>query len=241
MRKVLIDHVQPGMKLARSIFTSDGNVLLGSGVELSQRYIKRLKGKGIFHIYIEDELSQGIEIDDVITDETRTQAKAIVKKVMFDIIEKDTISEASQITSVVNRIVDELLESKDVLVNLNDMRLMDEYTFGHCVNVCVLSVMTGIAMGYNQLRLRDLGVGALLHDIGKMKISADILKKPGRLTEDEYKEIKMHTILGFDILRQCDDISKVSANTALGHHERCDGTGYPNKLHKNQIHEFSKN
>jgi len=240
MRKIQIDYAKPGMILARSIFTSDGNVLLGCGVRLNQRYIDRLKEKGIYHIYIEDELSQGIEIIDVITDETRIKAKEIVRSVMFDIAKGYEISDAYQVTKIVNQIVDELLENKDVLVNLNDMRLMDDYTFGHCVNVCVLSVMTGIAMGYNQLRLRELGVGALLHDIGKMKIPISLLNKPGQLTDDEYNEIKRHTILGFDILRNCDAISKTSANTALAHHERCDGTGYPNGLMKDQIHDFSK-
>ena len=240
MRKVQIDYVKPGMKLARSIFTSNGNILLGCGVELTQRYIDWLKEKGIFNVYIEDDISEGIEIKDVISDETRIRAEKIVKNVMVDIIENNQISEEFQIKKVVNQIVDELLENKDVLVNLNDMRLMDEYTFGHCVNVCVLSIMTGIAMGYNELRLRDLGVGALLHDVGKMRIPVSILKKPGRLTDNEYDEIKRHTILGFDILRNCDAISKISANTALTHHERCDGTGYPNGLHKDEIHEFSK-
>ena len=240
MRKIHINCAKPGMILARSIFASDGNVLLGSWVELNQRYIDRLKEKGVYHIYIEDELSQGIEVVDVIADETRIKAKGIVKSVMFDVAKDNEINDAYRITKIVNQIVDELLENKDVLINLSDMRLIDDYTFGHCVNVCVLSVMTGIAMGYNQLRLRELGVGALLHDIGKMKIPIKLLKKPGQLTDDEYKEIKRHTILGFDILRNCDTISKISANTALAHHERCDGTGYPNGLLKDQIHDFSK-
>lgn len=240
MRRVNINYVRPGMRLACPIFTSDGSVLLGCGVELTQRYIDRLKERGISNIYIDDELSEGIEVKDVISDETRIKAKKIIKNVAFDIMENNKISEASQITKIVNQIIDELLDNNDVLVNLNDMRLMDEYTFGHCVNVCVLSVMTGIAMGYNQLCLRDLGVGALLHDIGKMKIPSSILNKPGRLTDSEYNEIKRHTILGFDILRNCDAISKVSANTALAHHERCDGTGYPNGLYKDEIHEFSR-
>jgi HD-GYP domain-containing protein (c-di-GMP phosphodiesterase class II) len=99
--------------------------------------------------------------------------------------------------------------------------------------------MTGISLEYDELKLRDLGVGALLHDIGKIEIDPEILNKSGRLLPEEAVEIKGHPIKGFEILRKNPDISLISAHCAYQHHERFDGSGYPRRLNGEQIHEFA--
>ncbi|HZJ56974.1 MAG TPA: HD-GYP domain-containing protein, partial [Clostridia bacterium] len=240
MRKIGIKHAKPGMKLARSIINATGHVLIGRGVVLTHRYIDRLQDKGVYHLYIEDDISEGIEIEDIVSDRTRNYAQVVIKDVMDDIVWQNKLNRVPEITKIVNNIVDELLDNDDILVNIKDIRMIDDYTFGHCTNVCILSIITGIELGYNELRLRDLGVGALLHDIGKMRIPKHILQKPGQLTSEEYEQIKQHTVFGFEILRNCDDIRKPAANAALGHHERFDGSGYPRGLTGKDTHEFAK-
>lgn len=240
MRRIAIGRAKPGMELARSIYNASGKVLIGQGVILTPRYIKRLKEKGIHHIYVKDDISEGIEINDLIQDETRIYARSLIKDVMEETARYNKLSRVPAVTKIVNKIVDELLSNDDILVNIKDMRMIDDYTFGHCANVCILSIITGIQLEYDQLRLRDLGVGALLHDIGKMKVPSHILQKPGRLTDEEYELVKQHTIFGFDILRNCDDIRKPAANAAFGHHERYDGSGYPRGLVNEETHEFAK-
>ncbi|MDK2799728.1 MAG: hypothetical protein PWQ70_1347 [Clostridiales bacterium] len=239
MRKILLKNAQNGMRLAKSIYTEDGFILLAAGVELKQTYINRLEACNILEIYVEDEFSKDIVIEDVINDETRRQAKILIKNIMEQ-CKKTSQFDYGQVNSMVNQIIDDLLENKDILVNLSDIRTVDNYTFAHSVNVCVLSLITGMKLGLNQLKLRDLGIGALLHDIGKILIPEEILKKPSQLTDDEFEEIKKHTILGYEMLKNTPNISASSAYIALGHHERYDGTGYPLQKKGENIHLFAR-
>jgi HD-GYP domain-containing protein (c-di-GMP phosphodiesterase class II) len=104
----------------------------------------------------------------------------------------------------------------------------------------VLSLITGIGLGYNPLRLKDLGTGALLHDIGKLRIPGEILKKPSQLTVEEFEEIKRHTVYGYEILKDNQKVSMISAFIAFGHHERYDGSGYPLQLRGENIHQCAR-
>jgi len=108
------------------------------------------------------------------------------------------------------------------------------------VDVCILSILTGITLGYNRLKLRELGIGALLHDIGKVKINKEILNKPGGLSPDELKQIRQHPENGFNILRRHYDIPLLSAHIALQHQERLDGSGYPRRLSGEEIHKYAR-
>jgi HD-GYP domain-containing protein (c-di-GMP phosphodiesterase class II) len=108
------------------------------------------------------------------------------------------------------------------------------------VNVAVLSVMTGISLGYNELKLRDLGVGALLHDLGKVKIDERIYNKPGSLTSEEFDTIKLHTTYGFEMLQSMKSVNILCAHVAFQHHERFDGQGYPRGMKGKEIHDFAR-
>jgi len=124
----------------------------------------------------------------------------------------------------VDQIVSELMSQPDLMVNLIDIRLEDDYLFGHSVNVCVLSLITGISAGLNNKQLVHLGVGAILHDVGKGVLPRNILYKPGPLTNTEFSVVKTHTSEGYNILRDMTHARDV----AHEHHERYDGSGYPN-------------
>ncbi|MFZ5989742.1 MAG: HD-GYP domain-containing protein [Bacillota bacterium] len=239
MRKVLVDNAEPGSKLAKAVFTAEGRVLLTSGMILRDSYVEKLKANGISEIFIEDDISEGIEVSDVICDKTRVEAKTLVKNLMGRYSFTSNVN-AERVKDMVNKIIDELLNNREVIVNLADIKSVDDYTFEHSVNVCILSLITGIGLGYNVLRLKDLGVGALLHDIGKLRIPEEILKKPSQLSVEEFEEIKKHTIYGYEILKKCKNISMISAFIAFGHHERYDGSGYPLQLRGENIHQCAR-
>lgn len=239
MRRISINNVKEGMKLAKSIYSADGYVLLVEGILLKQAYIDRLEHFNVSEIYIDDEISEDIIINDVISDRTRTEAKVLVKKLMDDYkTNRRFNSDSSKL--MVNRIIDELLENREIIVNLSDIKTIDDYTFSHSVNVCILSLITGIKLGLDQLKLRDLGVGALLHDIGKVLIPEEILKKPAELSLEEFDKIKEHTTLGYNIVKSDPNVSALSANVVLAHHERWDGSGYPRQIAGDSIHLFSR-
>ena len=239
MRRVSIESVHSEQKLAKTVYSLEGKILLEKGVFLSLKQVNKLKEYSVEELYVEDEYSCGIYCDDIISSETRIESKRLIYRIM----ESNASNLDTQyvvIRSYVNSIIDQLLERKEILINLNEIRTADDYTFEHSVSVCIYSLIIGISLGYSDDDLLELGIGAILHDIGKLKIPNKILKKPSQLTKNEFFLIKNHTIYGYEILSNSDNISKRSAEIALYHHERVDGSGYPNNRSLNDIPEFAR-
>lgn len=232
------------MIVARSVYTTDGMLLINSGKELKPSYIAHLKNLGVSSIYVEDLLMPEVEVDDVIPEKVRVSAIKVVKQQLSVLSrtggEVNPVIDQEKVKRLVTDIVNSLLVNKDVVVNLTDIRTVDDYTFCHSVNVCVLSLLTAISVNYSKGDLELLGVGALLHDIGKVRVPSAILNKPTALTPEEFEEIKQHSVYGYEILKSQRDINHLSALVAYQHHEKYNGTGYPNGLTIEGIHEFSK-
>ena len=238
MRLVPVNEISPGMKLAKPIYYDTG-ILLNSGIKNLPKYSKRLLEKGINYIYVEDKFSSDIEVDDVVKEKTRRKCKKVIKDTLENISFNKKI-EIKEVENVVNQIVNDIYNSKDILLNLVDIKSYDSYTFDHSVNVAVLSILMGNSLNYNKSNLIKLGIGAILHDIGKTLIPEGILTKKEKLTDNEFDIIKKHPRLGYDYLKGNNNISPVSKNPILYHHERMDGNGYPKKLPGNELHDFAK-
>jgi HD-GYP domain-containing protein (c-di-GMP phosphodiesterase class II) len=247
MRKLHIRAVKPGDILAMPVYSENGNVLIGAGVTLTDRYIERLIHLGVDTLYIEDPMTEDIVPEDAIHDETRRQAVQSVYKAMNSLTDQKTLKSrvlsphlGSEFRKIFGSILADLAGRKEVLVNLTNLHVADGYLFQHSVNVAVLAGIIGMAKGYNRYQLEELGVGALLFDIGMAQIPKELLNRNGPLTAEERKLIEKHTEAGFQLLRGQFDISIVSAHCALQHHERYNGTGYPRGLKKNEIHEYAQ-
>lgn len=137
-------------------------------------------------------------------------------------------------------ILDDIGGRQDTIIMLMDIGAADQDLYHHSLNVCLYSLVLGISNGYDNNQLMELGIGSLLHDIGKMKISPQVLYKPGKLTDEEYEHMKTHTVIGYKLLKDEPGIPLLSAHCALQHHERIDGSGYPHGWKKDQIHEYAK-
>lgn len=242
-----INMCQPGMRLAKNIYNDDGMVLLAVNVELTQRLLDRLFSYGIDYIYIEDARTNDIIQEDVIQDETRSRAvseiRSTFKKVMEDSNKRGAVNYydiGRNFRDVMKMIIDDLSAHEGAMVMLNNMNVKDNYLFQHSVNVSIYAIMLGISYGYSRDKLETLGLGALLHDIGKTKVPLGILRKPTQLTPDEFKEMKNHTTYGFNLLKDEPNIPLLSAHCALQHHERINGSGYPRGIQGNDINEFAK-
>ncbi|MGC8971596.1 MAG: HD-GYP domain-containing protein [bacterium] len=240
MKRIKITWAKPGDVLGYPIFRKDGAVLLNAGVKLTASYIEQLKELGITHIYIQDEVSQDIIIPDPISIETRTEALKVISD-SFHRSCKGLPLDTEAIRKIVNDIVDEILNSDQILINLHDIKSFDNYIFSHSLSVTVISIIVGKKLGYNDRFLRDLGIGCMLHDIGKLDVPKEILDKPEKLTLEEYEIVKFHTYHGYRrIIEQDKDLPATSAHVAWEHHERWDGTGYPRGLKGEKIHIFSR-
>ncbi|WP_308638478.1 HD-GYP domain-containing protein [Paenibacillus silvisoli] len=247
MRKVHIGSVKPGEKLARPIFQENGNILLGAGMELNQRFIDRLEGLGIDMLYIDDPLTEGLEPTTAIQDNTRKAASEAIYKTMNGLMDQP-VTKGRTIAPELGRtfrkvfgdIVQDLIRREEVMVSLTNIHVADSYLFQHSLNVTILAGIIGLAKGYNRMQLEELGMGALLFDIGMTRLPKEILTKTTALTASERSIMEKHTEEGFNILRAQHDISLLSAHCALQHHERFDGSGYPRKLKRDEIHEYAQ-
>ncbi len=239
MRIISTSNCKVGMIVGKAIIYNGTTILLEAGARLTVSYINRLINLGITDIYIEDDISKDIVINDVIEEKTRLEAIEIVKSTM-DAYYFGNKPKSTKIIEVVNKIVNDILSLDDIIINLMDIKTCDNYTFLHSVNVCVLSIVTGVKLKLSYDELKELGIGALLHDIGKVMIPPKILQKNSALTDEEYDIIKQHSLFGYNILKTMPQISENSAKVALCHHERYDGKGYISGLKKNEIHIYSR-
>lgn len=240
MRRVSLEYLEQGMKVGRTIYNIDGRPLLVSGMVLNDKYIQRLRDYGIGSVLIKDDMYDEIEEPpELISDQTRLESVKTVKEVFVSLENKKRIN-LKGVQKTVNNLIDEVLSNREILMNFADIRSYDDYTFAHSVQVCVLSIITGISMGLDQLKLKELGTGALIHDVGKTRVDKELLNKSGNLAPQEFEELKRHSEYGFEILRAHREISLLSAHIAFQHHERWDGQGYPRGLREREIHLYSR-
>ncbi|MDF2522340.1 MAG: rpfG1, partial [Clostridia bacterium] len=140
------------------------------------------------------------------------------------------------INGIVDSILDEILSRKIDIINVKDIRMQDEQTFAHCVNVCVMAIALANKLSLPISKVKSIALGALMHDIGKAFISPALLNKTGELTESETAEIKMHPVLGYNIIKDNDEASATTKISILMHHEHFNGSGYPMGLAGDKIH-----
>lgn len=233
MRLIAVEDLKPGMVLARSIYDDNYNLLLNSGISLTAGVVQKLKGMELNGVYIEDEFMKTIEVNEILNDKIKGQALKAVKQ-SFKRVKIDSKIDHREISKIVGAILDEVLSSSKILVELIDIRTKSNYYFSHSISVCTLAILTGITMQYNQLSLYELGKGALLHDIGLTKV----LDHEAKISTSD-KTYREHPTAGFEILRRTPEISVLSSHVAFQHHERYDGSGFPRGIREDQIHPYA--
>jgi HD-GYP domain-containing protein (c-di-GMP phosphodiesterase class II) len=238
MRLVSLSMLKPEMALAKSIYYRD-NLVLKEGTVNLERYSNSLRRLGIEYIYIEDSKSGGIEIPDAISEETRQMCKQVLRQTIDEFATK-TVIDIQEMSEAVNSIIDEVLNNPDVQISLSDIGASDEYIFTHSVSTTVYSLIIANKLGYSRSMLEKLGAGALLHDMGKILLDNKIVNKAGRLNEEEFEHVKQHTVLGYEALKKCVNLTELSRIISLYHHERMDGKGYPTGVPAAELHEFTR-
>ena len=157
------------------------------------------------------------------------EASRIMHSVMNDVRLGRQV-QVAQVEPVVERMTGSLLANPGALLSLCRIKDKDDYTFLHSVSVCTLMIAFGRSLGLAGEDLRQGGIGGLLHDLGKMKVPDEVLNKPGRLTDAEFELIKRHPGDGHAVLLETPGIEAVPLDITRHHHERLDGSGYPDRL-----------
>ena len=216
MRYVPMLLAEEGMCLAYDVFDSMGRTLVSRNSLLTSSYIDKLVNMGIDGVYIEDKLSEGIDIKPVISPRLRAEGLSSVRNRDVDACK-----------NIAKRIVEEMLKNGNCSLDLVDLRSFDDYTFAHSVNVATVSCAIGLGLELSEEDLVNVVLAGLLHDLGKLDIPSEILNKPERLTREEYMLMKTHAALSYDYIKERIDISAQVKQAVLYHHENMDGSGYP--------------
>jgi putative nucleotidyltransferase with HDIG domain len=146
---------------------------------------------------------------------------------LWDTAQREGIPDSQQAHQLVDSLAQAVSQNRTALVALTALKEYDNYTFTHMVNVSILTMAQARGLGMEGAALRELGLGGLMHDIGKVKTPKEVLNKPDKLTDDEFALMRLHVVDGAEILRRTPDMPPVAAVVAFEHHLRTDGTGYP--------------
>ena len=263
MRLIRLSSLTDGMVLARDLRTGrPGEApLLRAGVTLSDSYIRRLQATGMHTVWIDDDLSDAIEPLEPLDPEMRMAAEVAVKE-SFDSTTRILASggtalpehDLERLTRTVTQIATSLANVPEAALALDDLATADAYTHRHSVQVAIIGMLVARRLwqrdGWRDWierprfdniegRLTRLGVGLILHDIGKLAVPQEILTKRGALSDEDIAQIRLHPEAGVDLLRAADPSPLVIA-TVRDHHERLDGSGYPAGRSAETIHEFAR-
>lgn len=223
MRSIAISDIKDGQIIAKNVYDKDGRLLLKEGTIVRPLYVRRLEEMGLPFVYIKDELlDQEIEQEDLVSD----SVKLDFVKTMMDVYSSTKSGKSIQtrdIHQTINRVLEDVAGSKNLIVSGVDFYSSRIKVFIHSLNVAVLSILIGKYLGYNDFQLKDLALGAMLHDVGKV--------------DSEGPE---HTENGFQLLVKMPEIKAQVAHIAWQHHENYDGSGYPRGLVGDDIQEYSK-
>lgn len=237
----------PGMCLARDITFFDASagmvVTLKAGCKLSDMNISQMiRSHVVGGAYI-DAASSEVRVISSINDEIKANALDNIHSLADNFMDSSkgvTESDIDKIGNTAEQLIDELADKKDILINIADIKMYDDYTFHHSLSVSIMAIAIGLEMGLSRSQLDDLGIAGLLHDIGKVSVPIEIINKKGRLTSDEYDIVKRHPIYAAQHLKERKLVSNDCCMGILSHHERWDGSGYPLKLEGKQIHLYGR-
>lgn len=259
MYTVPLQKLAPGMITAERVVTKQGQLIVDKNQMLTKQMITHMAFYNVTDVKILDgalppEVIQSMAQEKEAHDTYSRRVKSSQEFKEFQIHYEENISELDH--SINDFITKNIPFNKETLVDLtldlfsknattismfdmlHNSRQINDSTYAHSINVAIISRMIGMWMNYDEEALDTLTLGGLLHDIGKCKIPAEILNKPGRLTAEEYAIIKTHPTLGYEMIKN-QSISTRVKRIVLSHHERCDGTGYPMGLSGEDIDDYA--
>lgn len=211
------------MQLAKPVYDAKRRVLLAAGNTIHPKYLERLKEIKISHLIVEDRVSEGISLEELLDMPTWLDITDTVK-MSFEAVKMQKPIPLRSLLQCVGKLIAEM-RTRPILLPIPTTVIADELKrYAHAVNVALMALQIGNKLGHNELQLRDLALGCLLHDIGKA------------VTDDRSK----HPEEGFKILRNIREISLLSAHVAYQHHETIDGNGYPRSIKGNALHEYAQ-
>ncbi|MBF0557471.1 MAG: HD domain-containing protein [Nitrospirae bacterium] len=222
------------VKLEQHMLSVSGDIIINkSELPLFREYLQSIRKTSV-DTYDKGKEKEAQKIKSLII---RENSKMLIKELLEAPRSGDKIKE---INGEVNKIIDSIFAHIDVLYDLLNLRKFDYYTYTHSVNVAVLSIGLANTINMSRPEIESLGIGAMLHDLGKSKVSHEVLNKQGGLTSEEFQLIKKHVIEGDSLLRTQKEFPEEAFPAVLQHHEKLTGRGYPLGIGGGQIVLFGR-
>ncbi len=235
MRRIKTRKIKGHEILAKDIYSSGGIILISEGTILKQEYIQKLLELKITDVFVEDEISRDIQVQDITEEKINEQCFEILKK-MLGRFSFSAIEELEQLSNTATDIMQEVLVQDKIIYTVSNVRDYSQSLYEHSLNVTALSILIAIRAGYSKEQVKEIAVGALLHDIGFINVKESykgcILEE---MEEPIQKEVKRHVVYGYIELEQQDWVSSISKEIILYHHERLDRSGYPFHMPENKL------
>ena len=245
--------LEPGMILARDAVNYNGLVLLPAGTVLDDPAITRLLFHEIAAVYIEEQRENDAQIRMTCSYGERIRVSpefaefkknyeeevGCFKQTINGLVEKNLPLDIEELTDQVYGLLQMNKGNIPVFDLLHNMRQYDDATYSHSMNVAIISNMLAYWLKWPEEKVQLATVCGLLHDIGKLRIPQKLIQKPGKLSEEEYEIVKSHSLEGYRFLKSRGARPEIQL-TALMHHEKCDGSGYPLHLKRNEINSYAK-
>ena len=229
------------MKVAKDIENDSNGIFITAQTILKEEYISRINELNYEFIYIiiekEENYERNIENKERI-DKTYKENKDKVKN-LFNKVKRDKKLEYTEIKDLVVE-ANKLSNDMEILDLLNMVRTVDEYTYSHSLNVSILANMFSNWLDFDDRNRIMITLSGLLHDIGKARVPDKILNKPDTLTPEEFKEMKKHTIYGYEMIQNINEIPGEVKKAVISHHEHFNGEGYPFQFKSNKIPLFGR-
>ena len=233
----------PGMILAKDLYDRTGILLMSKETCLTGDAITKLRTREIEAVDIQaPSPSQREEQETLLIPQitaARERVVGITASIMSDTENLGDI-DPNLLKGMVGELKEQIELSANVLLNLSHIKTHDNYLFSHVVNVCVVALILGRELNLNPNELRDLGVSALLHDVGMVQIAPQVYDKEAPLSTAEWSEIKQHPQYGYELLAFTGNFPDAVMRGIIQHHERLDGSGYPKGLSGTAIDLFGR-
>ncbi|MGI5879299.1 MAG: HD-GYP domain-containing protein [Syntrophomonadaceae bacterium] len=224
MLKIKVSNLKPGAKLGKDLYSYDSKLLLPRGTVINIEHLDSLAARNISEVYINENTVR--PRSEKPFPEVYQHSLHVVRSFMLE-AKLGKPLDMEEICQTTDILFNQVFDENDLFRQMRLMKDKDDYLFTHSVNVAMLSILIGRWLKCDEKTIKELGTAGLLHDLGKVFISDDILNKPGKLTETEFNEIKKHPKLGYQMAIENPEVNYDIANAILLHHERADGSGYP--------------
>jgi putative nucleotidyltransferase with HDIG domain len=231
----------PGIALKGDAFTPDGKKIISRGEIITADIIKNLEDQGIkkFNYNKPVYSSNFFRLDKFIVSNQLIEKSLYLAKEIENCVMQKTPLPKKDIENIIEQLIGEISISETyTILNMLKLKDFDKYTYTHSINVAMIAILFGKELLYNSNKLKILGMGAILHDLGKILIPKEILNKKGPLDQNEWEIMKKHTLLGYEIIQNQKNFEDEVENSLLSHHENYDGNGYPMQISRDRISEF---